>query len=165
MYQDVVDLFDDALATGFADLAYDTYQRREKGHGRLERRQYWTSSDPACIAYLNAKQAWTGLRSIGLVEAERRVGEQVSVERRYSLTSEPCEARAFGAAVRSHWGVENGLHWVLDIAFQEDASRMRKDHSQQNFVILRHMALNLLQQELMAKCGIKARKAAQSWIE
>src|SRR5713101_6025340 len=74
MYQDVVDLFDDVRATGFADVKHDTYQTVEKGHGRLERRQYWAISDPACIAYLNAKQAWTGLCSFGLVEAERRVG-------------------------------------------------------------------------------------------
>jgi predicted transposase YbfD/YdcC len=137
----------------------------DKGHGRLEDRQYWTVSDPACIAYLNAKQTWTGLRSIGMVEANRKVGEQVSTERRYYLTSLPGEARAFGAAVRSHWGVENGLHWVLDIAFQEDASRMRKDYSQQNFVVLRHMALNLLKQEPTAKCGIKARRLKAGWSD
>ncbi len=82
-----------------------------------------------------------------MVEAKRTVGEQVSTERRYSLTSLSGEARAFGAVVRSPWGVEKGLHWVLDIAFQADASRMRKDHSQQNFVVVRHMALNLLKQE------------------
>jgi len=146
-FEDVVELFDDALATGFADLEHDTHQRMEKGHGRLERRQYWTISDPACIAYLNARQVWTGLRSIGMVEATRTVGEQVSKELRCYLTSLPGEARAFGAAVRSHWSVKNGLHWVLDNAFQEDASRMRKDHSQQNFVVLRHMALNLLKRE------------------
>ena len=97
----------------------------DKAHGRLEDRQYWTISDPACIAYLNAKQPWTGLRSIGMVEAKRTVGAQASTERRYYLTSLSGEARAFGAAVRSYWGVENGLQWVLDIAFQEDASRMR----------------------------------------
>ena len=67
--------------------------------------------------------------------------------------------------MRSHWGVENGLHWVLDIAFQEDASRMRKDHSQQNFVVLRHMALNLLKQEQTAKCGIKARRLKAGWSD
>ena len=165
MYQDVVDLFDDAETTGFAELVHDTHCSVDKGHGRLEHRQYWTISDPACIAYLNAKQTWTGLRSVGMVEAKRKVGEQVSTERRYYLTSLPGEAQAFGAAVRSHWGVENGLHWVLDIAFQEDASRMRKDHSQQNFVILRHMALNLLKQEQTAKCGIKARRLKAGWSE
>ncbi len=155
MYQDVVDLFDDALTTGFADLEHDTHHSVDTAHGRLEDRQYWTISDPACIAYLNAKQAWMGLRSVGMVEAKRTVGEQTSTERRYDLTSLPGEARAFGAAVRNHWGVENGLHWVLDIAFQEDSSRMRKDHSQQNFVVLRHMALNLLKQEQTATCASK----------
>ena len=164
-FEDVVELFDDALATGFADLEHDTHRRMEKGHGRLERRQYWTISDPACIAYLNAKQVWTGLRSIGMVEATRTVGEQVSTELRYYLTSLPGEARAFGAAVRSHWSVKNGLHWVLDNAFQEDASRMRKDHGQQNFVGLRHMALNLLKREQTAKCGFKARWLKAGWSD
>lgn len=100
-----------------------------------------------------------------MVEAERHLGQQVSKERRYYLMSLPGDARAFGAAVRSHWQVENGLHWVLDIAFQEDASRMRKDHSQQNVVVLRHMALNLLKQEQTAKCGIKARRLEAGWSE
>jgi predicted transposase YbfD/YdcC len=104
MYQDVVDLFDDALTTGFAELVHDTHHSVDKGHGRLEDRQYWTIADQACLAYLNAKQTWTGLRSIGVVEATRTVGEQVSTERRYYLTSLPGEARAFDAAVRSHWG-------------------------------------------------------------
>jgi predicted transposase YbfD/YdcC len=165
MYQDVVDLFADAEANGFADFVHDTHHTVDKGHGRLERRQYWTIADPECIAYLNAKQTWTGLRSIGMVEAERRIGQQVSKERRYYIMSLAGEAQAFGDAVRSHWGVENGLHWVLDIAFQEDASRMRKDHSQQNFVVLRHMALNLLKQEHTAKCGIKARRLKAGWSD
>jgi len=68
--------------------------------------------------------------------AQRQVGEQVTCERRYYVTSLPGDAQAFGNAVRSHWSIENGLHWVLDLAFEEDRSRMRKDHSQQNFVVL-----------------------------
>ncbi len=165
LYQDVVDLFAEALTPQGADLLQDYHPTQETGHGRVERRQYWTIADPEVIAYLNAKEAWTGLRSVGMVEAERKVGEQVSRERRYYLTSLPGNAQAFGDAVRSHWRVENGLHWVLDIAFQEDASRMRKDHSQQNFVVLRHMALNLLKQEHTAKCGIKARRLKAGWSE
>jgi len=74
MYQDVVDLFDDALTTGFAELVHDTHHRVDKGHGRLEDRQYWTISDPACIAYLNAKQTWTGLRSIGMGDRKPQRG-------------------------------------------------------------------------------------------
>lgn len=165
MYQDVVDLFADAEATGFTELVHDTHQTVDKAHGRLEYRHYWTIADPTCLTYLNAKEKWAGLQSVGMVEAERHLGQQVSKERRYYLMSLPGDARAFGAAVRSHWQIENGLHWVLDIAFQEDASRMRKDHSQQNFVVLRHMALNLLKQEQTATCGIKARRLKAGWSE
>src|SRR5579859_7684905 len=163
MYQDVVDLFADALTPQGADLLHDSHISQDSAHGRLERRQYWTIADPKVIAYLNPKEAWLGLRSVGMVESERQVGEQVSRERRYYLTSLPGNAQAFGEAVRSHWKVENGLHWVLDLAFQEDASRMRKDHSQQNFVVLRHMALNLLKHEPTATCGIKARRLKAGW--
>ena len=86
-------------------MEHDTYHSIDKGHGRLEDRHYWTISDPACIAYLNAKEAWTGLRSIGMVESERKAGEQVARERRYYLSSLPGNAQAFGGAVRSHWSV------------------------------------------------------------
>ncbi len=105
------------------------------------------------------------MRSIGMVEAERRVGEEVTKKRRYYLLSLAGEAQAFGEAVRSHSWIENRLHWVLDMAFREDESRMRKDHSQENFVVLRHMALNLLKQEQTATCGIKARRLKAGWSE
>ncbi len=165
LYQDVVDLFADALTPQGADLLHDYHPGQDQGHGRVERRQYWTIADPEVIAYLNAKEAWSGLRSVGMVEAERRVGQQVTCERRSYVTSLAGDAQAFGNAVRSHWSIENGLHWVLDLAFEEDRSRMRKDHSQQNFVVLRHMALNLLKQEHTAKCGIKARRLKAGWNE
>jgi predicted transposase YbfD/YdcC len=165
LYQDVVDLFADALTPQGADLLHDYHPTEDTGHGRVERRQYWTIADPEVIAYLNAKEAWSGLRSVGMVEAERQVGEQVTRERRYYVMSLAGNAQAFGRAVRSHWSIENGLHWVLDLAFEEDRSRMRKDHSQQNFVVLRHMALNLLKQERTAKCGIKARRLKAGWSE
>jgi predicted transposase YbfD/YdcC len=165
LYQDVVDLFADALTPQGADLLHDYHPTEDKGHGRVERRQYWTIADPEVIAYLNAKEAWPGLRRVGMLEAERQVGEQVTRERRYYIMSLVGNAQAFGDAVRSHWGIENGLHWVLDLAFGEDRSRIRKDYSQQNFVVLRHMALNLLKQERTAQCGIKARRLKAGWSE
>jgi predicted transposase YbfD/YdcC len=100
-----------------------------------------------------------------MVEAERQVGEQVTCERRYYVMSLAGDAQAIGNAVRTHWSIDNGLHWVLDLAFAEDRRRMPKDHSQQNFVVLRHMALNLLKQEPTAKCGIKARRLKAGWSE
>lgn len=106
LYQDVVDLFADAQATGFATLVHDVYQTVGKGHGRLELRQYWTIADPDRIAYLNANEQWPGLASIGMVEAERRVGDQVTKEHRYYIMSLAGNAQAFGEAVRSHWGIK-----------------------------------------------------------
>jgi len=89
----MVDLLADAEMTGFAELVHDTYHSVDKAHGRLEHRQYWTIADPECIAYLNAKKTWMGLPSVGLlVEAHRRLGEQVSTERRYYLLSLPGDA-------------------------------------------------------------------------
>ena len=125
MYQDVVDLFDDALTTGFADLEHNTHHSVDKAHGRLEDRQYWTISDPACIAYLNAKEAWTGLRSIGLVKSVRTVGEHVATERRYYLSSLPGNAHAFGCANtgRLKWSALGARHRV---------SRRRQSHAQRS---------------------------------
>ncbi len=94
MDQDVVDLFADAQTTGFAQWVHETYHSVDKAHGRLEYRHSWAIADPTCIASLNAKEKWTGLQSVGMVEAERRVGQQVSKERRYSLLSLPGDARA-----------------------------------------------------------------------
>lgn len=166
----VTDTFVLARQTAFADLAARDHaegQTVDKDHGRLEVRRAWTISDPATLAYLDPTGAWAGLQSIGLVEAERRVGDHVSVEARYYLSSRAGAATAagFAAAVRSHWGIENGLHWVLDVAFREDESRALLGHSAHNLAVLRHVALNLLRQEPTARCGVKAKRLMAGWDE
>lgn len=161
--QDVELMFTEGRATGFAEIAHDTHTTTEKDHGRLEIRRHWTIQDPAYIAYLNPQGAWEGLQGVGMVEEERRVGTQVSTEARYYILSKPLAARTFGAAVRSHWGIENRVHWVLDVAFREDESRIRTDHSPANMAIVRHMALNLLTQERTAKVGTKAKRLKAGW--
>ena len=98
-----------------------------------------------------------------MVESHRDIGEQVEIERRYYLVSMPADGVRFGEAVRQHWGVENGLHWVLDVSFHEDACRIRKDQGAQTFSVLRHIALNLLKRESQHKRGIKARRKRAGW--
>jgi predicted transposase YbfD/YdcC len=164
LYHEVVHLFADADATDGADYDRDHAQTVDSGHGRVEIRRYQTISDPVTLAHLDPDAAWAGLRAIGMVEAERREKGKVSRERRYYLTSLG-EAATFGRAVRGHWGIENGLHWVLDIAFREDESRARAGASAANLVVLRHIALNLLKKEQTAKVGIKNKRLKAGWDE
>lgn len=164
LYHEVVHLFADAEETNGADYTTDDAQTVDGGHGRVEIRRYQTISDPVTLAHLDPDAEWAGLRGIGMVEAERREKGKVTRERRYYLTS-LTNAATFGRAVRSHWGIENGLHWVLDIAFREDESRARQGASAQNLVVLRHIALNLLKQEQTAKVGIKNKRLKAGWDE
>ncbi len=164
VYHTVVQVFADAEATEFADYDADRAAQMDSGHGRVEVRRAWTISDPATLALIDPDGAWAGLGSIGRVEGERRMQGTVTRERRYYLTSLRDAAR-FGRAVRAHRGIENGLHWVLDIAFREDESRARVGASATNLVVLRHIALNLLKQERTAKVGIKNKRLKAAWDE
>lgn len=163
--QAVQAMFTDAQAHGFRDIVHDQHEAVEKGHGRIEVRRCWTISEPEHLAYLNADERWPGLRSIGMVEAERTVGGTTSRETRYFISSLAGQAQQFAPAVRQHWGIENGLHWVLDIAFREDDCRVRQGEAAQNFAVLRQVALNLLHQERTAKIGVKAKRLKAGWDE
>jgi predicted transposase YbfD/YdcC len=165
LYRDVVELFTDARQVDFQDVQYDFQRTVNKGHGRIEIRRFWTISDPDFITYVDPKGKWLDLACIGMVEAERRIGDETSRETRYYISSLSGEAVAFAEAVRGHWSIENSCHWVLDIAFREDDCRVRKANGAQNFAILRRIALNLLTQENTAKCGIKAKRLKAGWDE
>lgn len=156
-------LFREGQAHGFGSGHHDYRRTVEKNHGRIAVRQVWAVDDPAVITYLDPRGVWPHLRSVAMVVAERRIGAEVSQETRYYLSSLPGDAATVGAAVRGHWGIENRLHWVLDIAFREDERRVRQGHADQNLAVLRRLALNLLRQEPTAKMGTKAKRLKAGW--
>lgn len=165
LHREVQERFTHARATQFQDVAHDFHETVNKGHGRLEVRRHWTITEAEYVEYLNTKKKWAGLTRIGMVEAERHVGDTVTRETRYYIASLDGDVKRFGAAVRGHWGIENSVHWVLDIAFREDESRVRVGNSPANLAVLRHIALNLLRQETTATCGVKAKRLKAGWSE
>lgn len=165
LHHKVQGYFAEAEQTDFRNLAHDYDRRVNKGHGRLEIRHCWTIFEPEYIDYLNPEGKWVNLHSIAKVLSERHVGAEVTRETRYYISSLPGQAQQLNQAIRSHWTVENQLHWSLDIAFREDDCRLRKGHGAENFAVLRHMALNLLRQEASAKCGVKNRRLKAGWDE
>ena len=136
------------------------FETEETGHGRYERRRYWmTDRLPVPLRQIQ----WTGLRSIGMVEATRTVGTKTSVERRYYISSLPADAKRLAQAVRGHWGIENQVHWILDMVFDEDQSRMRERQSTTNFAMLRRLALNILRQDQTPKLSLRRKRLKAGW--
>jgi Transposase DDE domain. len=139
------------------------YKTLDNSHGRFEKREYYICND---IDWLSPKDDWKGLSGIGLCISHRTEGEKTSISYNYAIYSiKDCTAEQFATYKRGHWGIENSLHWVLDIAFREDESRARKDNSAENFNIIRHMALNLLKQEKTKKIGIESKRMLCGWDE
>ena len=132
----------------------------EKDHGRLEIRRYYQSAE---LDWFADSAKWEGLRSVGLVEAVREVDGKTTIERRYYLSSLSLDVATFARAVRGHWGVENKLHWVMDVCFREDQSRARTGYAAENLATLRRLALNLLKQERTKKRGIRGKQLNAGW--
>jgi predicted transposase YbfD/YdcC len=146
------------LSAGAATLA--TCETVDKGHGRVETRRYYQSAE---LDWFADRAAWEGLRTVGMVEALREVRGKLTVERRYYLSSLPLGVETFARAVREHWGVENQLHWVLDVQMNEDQNRARCGHAAENLGLLRRLVLNQLRRDTRCQTGIKGKQLNASW--
>ena len=132
----------------------------EKDHGRIETRRCWVVDDLGC---LGDGHKWPQAKTLAMVEAIREINGVASTERRYYISSLLADAERMGTVVRGHWGVENGLHWLLDVAYGEDQARMREGNSAENFSILRRITLNLVRQDKSIKAGVKNRRLVAGW--
>ena len=166
LYQDVRDLFLGADEVSFRQVPHDYAREVTKDHGRLEIRDCWVLSEPEYLEYVHRGEAWKNLRSVVRICTEvRHEQTTLSRETRYFISSLAGSAQAMIDAVRGHWGIENGLHWVLDVTFREDDSRVRKDHAPENLAVLRHIALNVLNQARSGKDSIKTMRLRAGWDE
>ena len=163
VYEDMQDLFEGFESDNYDAVIYDTAKQVNEGHDRQEIRQCWVVHQPGYLDYLRRADHWSHLTSLVKLLTVRRFAGKTSVEIRYFISSWQASASDFLDRIRDHWQIENGLHWILDIAFREDESRIRKDHAPQNMAILRHVALNLLKQEHSVKVGIAAKRKMAGW--
>lgn len=162
---DITLFFDLAEKDGFAKVGH-TYQRTvDNNHGRMEIRECWAIDGADNLDFLRGAADWPALQTIVRIRSERRLKQKTEVKTRYFITSLANDARQILAAKRAHWGIENSLHWVLDVAFREDDSRVRQGNADQNLAILRQIALNLLKQEKTARGGTKAKRLQAGWSE
>ena len=161
MHEEIKFLFDEAIEHDFSHMKHDACEETTGDHGRIETRRVWVTPE---VGWFPDRAAWAGLRSFACVECSRTVKGQTSVERHYYISSlAGNDARLMAQVCRGHWGVENRLHWSLDVSFAEDLCRVRKGHGAENFSRLRRIALNLLRKETTAKVGIKAKRLRAGW--
>jgi predicted transposase YbfD/YdcC len=155
-------LFQHAKENDFKGFSHDSYETTDGEHGRIEIRRFTTTDE---IDWFEDKHKWAKLTSFGMVESQREIGDKISSETRLCISSLPSDAKIFAQAARGHWGVENGLHWCLDVSFCEDDSRIRIGHAATNLSIIRRFALNLIKQDKTRKHGVKASRKKAGWDE
>lgn len=165
LYDDVRLFLAEQTARDFADTVVSRHETVEKSHGRIETRITTATDD---IAWLNERHHWPGLKSIVMVERVREIGTHPGVrierETRFHITSRAADAPTLSNAIRGHWGIENGLHWVMDMVFRDDECRIRKRNAPANFTTLKHMASNLLR-TAPGKDSLRVKRRVAAWDE
>lgn len=162
LHQGIVEFFDKHLEDDFARTPVRRYQTEEKGHGREENRYYFICPVPEDLP---DGSRWARLKAIGIAISNTQRNGKDCNEVRYYILSKYLAARRFAEAVRGHWGIENRLHWQLDVTFQEDQCRIRHGHADANFSIIRRAALALLKNESTLKVGVKNKRLTAGWDE
>lgn len=158
--RDDVELFaTEQNARGFADTTISQHRTVDGDHGRIETRTTTVIHD---VAWIQKRHNWPGLTAVVIVESCREISGKVERETRYYVTSLALLAALLGPVVRSHWAIENSLHWVMDMVFRDDESRARTEHAPANFTTIKHMALNLLRRPTV-KLSMRGRRKAASW--
>jgi predicted transposase YbfD/YdcC len=160
LHEAVEAVFEKADSVGYKDSSVDYFETSERSRNRVEIRRHWTIE---CDGSFEHTKLWEGLNIIGMVECERTLNDTTTIEYRYYIGSIENNAQLFGKSVRDHWGIENKLHWRLDMGFREDESRIRKGHSAENFAVMRHFAINLLKQDKLTKLGVKNKRLKAGW--
>jgi predicted transposase YbfD/YdcC len=163
LHDEVKLLMDEAVEHDFAHMQYDFHETVDGDHGRIEHRKVWCTHD---VDWFKDKDQWPGLRSFVMVESQRTVGEKTTGERRYFISSlDGTNAKRAAHAIRTHWGIENSVHWILDVAFNEDRCRVREGNAAENMSLLRRIALNLLKNNKSIKVGVKSKRLKAGWDE
>jgi predicted transposase YbfD/YdcC len=162
LHEEVQDFFEQAHAGDWQGVAHSSHESVEKDHGRIETRRCWMVTE-AAMRWLERSEQWPGLKSIAAVQAERRLGDRVTRETRYFISSLSGSAQQLADAVREHWSIENSLHYVLDVTLHEDASRIRTDNAPENLATLRRLALNLVTQAKVPKASVRRRIKRAGW--
>ncbi len=160
LYDNVREVFTSARQQDFKDLEHQFHSTSEEGHGRVETRRHWIMGNTESLI---GAEKWAGLQSIGMVESECNVKGVISVEQRYYILSIESDVYRFSEAVRNHWSIENNLHWILDVAFSEDASQSCRGYSAENLAVIRHIGVNLLSRDKKTKVGVKTKRLKAGW--
>lgn len=165
LLEDLALFFRLAEQNGYAKVEHTYARTVNKGHNRVEVRHCWAITGQESLQFLREYESWPQLRTIVRIDSQRHIGQTITYQTRYYISSLPNDAAHLLQVKRSHWAIENGLHWVLDVAFREDDSRVRKGHGARNLALFRHMAINLLKQEKTAKGGIHNKRMQAAWNE